>query len=102
MLGKRYAEYSEKAVERHLADVVKCLGGVCLKYTNANMAGYPDRLVCLPGGRTVWVELKSRGEKPRLLQLMRHKELRRLGFDVRVLDSRAAVDACVAEWRAEL
>jgi len=102
VLGKRYAEYSEKAVERHLADAVKGLGGVCLKYANANMVGYPDRLVCLPGGRIVWVELKSRGEKPRLLQLMRHIELRRLGFDVRVLDSRAAVDACVAEWRAEL
>lgn len=102
IIGKLHAEYSEKVVERHLTERVKALGGVCLKYANANMAGYPDRLVCLPGGRLVWVELKSHGIKPRLLQSLRHAELQRLGFDVRVLDSKAAVDACIAEWRTEL
>ena len=40
----QHAEVSEKAIERYLCDVVKKLGGVCLKYSNANMVGYPDRV----------------------------------------------------------
>ena len=39
-----HADVSEKAIERYLCDVVKKLGGVCLKYSNANMVGYPDAL----------------------------------------------------------
>ena len=56
----RHADVSEKAIERYLCDQVKNLGGVCLKYSSANTAGYPDRVALLPGGRTIWIELKSK------------------------------------------
>ena len=52
----RHADVSEKAIERYLRDQVKNLGGVCLKYSSANTAGYPDRVALLPGGRTIWIE----------------------------------------------
>lgn len=35
----------------------------------------------------VFVELKSEGIKPRKLQLIRHEELRTLGFKVFVIDT---------------
>ena len=68
------------------------MGGRCLKYSNSGETGYPDRLVLLPPGKVIWVELKSRGKKPTRQQLIRHDELRQLGFDVRVIDSREGVD----------
>ena len=50
------------------------------------MDGMPDRLVLLPHGRFCFVEVKAPGEKPRPLQVHKHKQLRRLGFKVYVLD----------------
>lgn len=92
----RHADVSEKALEAYLARRVRALGGVCIKYANAAEAGYPDRVALLPGGVTVWVELKSRGCRPRILQEMRHRQMRRLGHRVAVCDSREAIDALLA------
>ena len=74
----------EKQIERKLYDEVKKIEGMCLKQTG--MAGIPDRLVLLPGGRCAFVELKAPGEKPRKLQLMRMKQLKKLGFKCFVID----------------
>ena len=87
-----HAEVSEKAIEKYLFDRVKELGGVCLKYSNPNMAGYPDRVVLLPGGKTIWIELKSKGKKPTKLQKIRIASLKLLGHQVFVIDSRETVD----------
>ncbi len=97
----RHAEVSEKAIERYLARQVKAIGGVCLKYSNANMAGYPDRLVCLPGGRVAWVELKSKGRKPTKIQAARMAELEGMGHEVHTVDTRQGVDGLVSAWREE-
>lgn len=86
-----HAQVSEKALEAYLVKRVHSLGGVALKYSNPNQAGFPDRLVLLPG-RTLWVELKSAGEKPRPLQIQRHEQLRSLGQEVYVADSRDKID----------
>lgn len=67
-------------------------GGLALKYANANQTGYPDRLVLLPGGRLVFVEVKTKGRKPTTLQSLRHDQLRGLGFPVFVIDSVGALD----------
>jgi len=78
---------SEKTLERSLAEEVRRHGGICLKLQGNMYAGMPDRLILLPGGRAVFVELKSEGIKPRKLQLIRHEELRALGFKVFVIDT---------------
>lgn len=89
----RYAEESEKSIETYLVRKVKSAGGLCLKFTSHVETGYPDRLLLMPGGRLAWVEVKSKGRKPRALQSLRMGELSRLGFSVRVADSKAKVDA---------
>ena len=38
----RHSELSEKSIERYLFDRVRQSGGVCLKYSNPNMGGYPE------------------------------------------------------------
>ncbi len=82
----------EKDIERHLRAEAKKHGGMALKFVSPGMAGVPDRIVLLPGGRVVFAELKSPGKKPRPLQLKRHGELRRLGFDVMVIDGKEQIN----------
>ncbi len=93
----KHSEVSEKAIEKYLFDEVKQMGGVCLKYSNPNMAGYPDRVVLLPNGVTVWIELKSKSKKPTKLQEIRIASLKGLGHRVFVIDSKEAVDTVLNE-----
>lgn len=74
----------EKQIERKLTEEVKKLNGMCLKQTS--LAGIPDRLILLPGGKMAFVELKAPGEKPRKLQQVRIKQLRKMGFMCFVVD----------------
>jgi len=90
-----HAEVSEKAIERYLVDSVKRLGGVCLKYSNQNMTGYPDRIILLPGAITIWVELKSKDKHATKLQKIRHESLNNLGYDVYICDSKESVDNAI-------
>lgn len=93
-----HSEVSEKAIEKYLVEKVKAIGGVCLKYSNPNMDGYPDRLVVLPGGLIRWVELKSKTKKPTRLQTLRHKQLADMGHDVFVIDCKNNVDYLISIW----
>ncbi len=77
----------EKIIEQKLVSEVKARGGICPKWVSPGFEGVPDRLVFLPEGHFGMVEVKAPGQKPRPLQLSRHRLLRRLGFKVYVLDS---------------
>ena len=82
----------EKAIEAVLVKEVKKRGGICPKFTSPGMDGMPDRLVLLPHGRFCFVEVKAPGEKPRPLQAYRHRQLRRLGCKVYVLDGTEQIE----------
>lgn len=76
----------ERDVEQALRQQVEKKGGLCLKFISPGWSGAPDRLCLFPGGKMCFVEVKRPGEKPRPLQAARHMVLKRLGFDVVVLD----------------
>lgn len=90
-----HADVSEKSIERYLVEQAKQNGLLCLKYSNPNMVGYPDRLLVLPGGGVVWVELKSKGRKPTKIQQMRMSELTGMGHLVKVIDNKADIDELI-------
>lgn len=92
-----HALLSEKALEAYLVKRVKMLGGIALKYSNPTYTGFPDRLLLLPGGRTAWCELKSRGKKPRAVQQARIQQLRELGQVVYVVSSRDEIERVITE-----
>lgn len=94
-----HAEVSEKAIEKYLIEQAEANGLLCLKYSNPNMVGYPDRLLVLPGGSVVWVELKSKGRKPTKIQQIRIAGLRRRGHYVWVIDNRKSVDSLMEKYR---
>ncbi len=78
---------SEKRLEAKLVKEVKRLGGHALKFHSSAETGFPDRLIILKKGKTLWVELKSTGRKPTKLQNFRIKALKELGHTVEVVDS---------------
>lgn len=82
----------EKEIEERLRKVVKKSGGIALKFTSPGFAGVPDRLVLMPGGQAIFIELKAPGKKARPLQMARHEMLRRLGFPVYVIDSMEGIE----------
>jgi hypothetical protein len=83
---------SEKAIERYLCLRVAEKGGICLKYSNPNQAGYPDRVIILPKGKTIWVELKSKGQHPSKIQLSRFAKMEALEHKVYICDCMEDVD----------
>lgn len=78
---------SEKYLEKKLVERVEAVGGMCIKIHNPYYRGLPDRLVIMPDGGTVWVELKTKGKKPTKLQQLAHEELRKREQVVYVIDS---------------
>ena len=89
----------EKIIEQKLVKAAKDMGGISPKFTSPGFDGMPDRLVLLPGGHMAFVEVKALGEKPRPLQLARHKLLRGLGFKVYVLDDEQQIGGLLDEIR---
>lgn len=85
----------EKTIEQKLVTAVKKHGGICPKFVSPGFDGMPDRILLLPHGRFAFVEVKAPGEKPRPLQLARHRLLRRLGFKVYVLDSEEQIGGII-------
>ena len=49
----------ESTIEARLAREVRKLGGLCYKFTSPGAPGVPDRIIILPGGLVVFVELKT-------------------------------------------
>lgn len=88
----------EKDIESYFRDEVKKVGGKAYKWVSPGNSGVPDRLVCLPGGAVIPVELKAPGRKPTPLQEKRHAELRKLGIEVYVLDTKEKVNDFIEYW----
>jgi hypothetical protein len=87
---------TEDAVERHLLRQVAAARGKTMKVRF--MRGWPDRVVLLPGGKLVFVELKRPvGGVFEPLQLRIHKMLDGLGFTVAVCHNKNAVDNFMKE-----
>ena len=81
----------ESRIEALLVRKIKQAGGWALKLVSPGNDGVPDRLVLLPGGRVIFVELKTDTGTLSPLQEFVHGRLRRLGMDVRVLYGRDQV-----------
>lgn len=91
----------EKEIEQYLVSEVRKAGGKAYKFVSPGNTGVPDRIAVFPGGKIYFVELKAPGGKVRPQQAARFRELERLGFPIRVLDSIDGVDDFIARETAE-
>ena len=88
---------SESKLEKRLVSEVKRIGGSAPKWTSPGNRGVPDRLVILPGGRTIYVEMKAPGKPLEPLQFRWAKILRNMGHQVYKIDSNEDIDKFINE-----
>ena len=72
----------EKSLEMKRRRRVKLMGCLCLKFVSPGYVGVPDRMIMVPGGKVLFVELKKPGKKERPRQEYVHTLFRRFGFEV--------------------
>lgn len=89
---------SEKYIERKLVELCKRQGALCIKLITSQFIGLPDRMCLFSGGRIVFIEIKTTGEKPRKIQVNVHKTIRSLGFRVEVIDSMQSLLKLLADY----
>ena len=82
----------ESLIESYLVRSVESVGGIAYKFVSPGRRGAPDRMVLLPGGVIVFVEVKATGMLPKSHQAREHTRMRELGQTVLVLDSLQAID----------
>ena len=81
----------EREIEAYFVKRVKEAGGLQRKFVSPGHRGVPDRIVV--HFRSVYfVELKALGKPLRPDQKREHAKLTAVGADVRVIDSKEAVD----------
>lgn len=91
----------EKDIEKLFRDEIKKAGGKAYKFTSPGNDGVPDRIVMLPGGRIVFVELKTDTGKLSRLQELQCRQIAELGQTVRVLHGLAEVRNFFLEFGLE-
>lgn len=76
----------ETEIEQKLTAIARRHGGKCLKWVCPGWSGVPDRILLLPGGRIIFVELKRpKGGVLAKRQKWWRRELKRLDFDAYVV-----------------
>ena len=83
----------ESLIEQHLVREVNRRDGLCLKFNSQSMTG----IILMKNGTVGFVEVKQKGKKPRPLQELRMKQLRRLGFKVYTLDEKEKIGEILDE-----
>lgn len=83
---------TEKQIELKLVEGVKALGGIAYKFVSPGNVGVPDRLVILPGGSVIFVELKTETGRLGVMQRCQIARLRDHGAEVHVIWGRAGAD----------
>lgn len=87
----------ESALERQLVREVKRIGGLAPKWVSPGNRGVPDRLVILPNGLTVYVEMKAPGKQLEPLQEHWKRKLLKLGQRHYKIDSLEDVTSFIRE-----
>ena len=91
----------ESKIEARLVREVRKRGGLCYKFVSPGNPGVPDRIVILPGGRTVYIELKTEIGRLSKVQKWQREEIQKRGADIRVLKGMDQVLEFLKEVDAE-
>jgi len=87
---------SEKTLEAKFRKACESRGWMAIKLLAQLHRGLPDRLVLAPFGLAFFAEIKTTGKKPIKLQKHCHAQLRKLGFQVFIIDSTTSLEQAVA------
>lgn len=87
----------ESKIEDKLRRLLQRRGAMVWKFVSPGQAGVPDRLVILPGGRCVFIELKTETGRLSPVQKVVIDRMRAQGCDVRVVHGWAEAKAVADE-----
>lgn len=82
----------ESEIEKYFKWRIERMGGKTWKFTSPGVSGVVDRIAALPDGRTLWVELKTKGGKLSELQKRHGLELIKLNQLYKVLWTKEQID----------
>jgi len=90
---------SEKLLEKNLKDAVeKTLKGFSFKLLATHITGLPDRICLLPEGRIFFAEIKTTKKTAGKRQILVHKQLKKLGFRVEIIDRTEQIKKLISEY----
>jgi hypothetical protein len=96
MKNSKREDITEKWVETELRKRVESAEGMCIKLYCMTVSGLPDRLILMPGSRAYLVETKciknGKPTEPSAIQRWMHIKLKKLGFNVWVINDRDSID----------
>lgn len=76
---------SESKIQTAIRNKLTKQGWIVIKLIQTSFNGIPD-LLCLKDGKAVFIEVKKEGGKASALQLHRHQQLRKAGFECLIID----------------
>jgi Holliday junction resolvase-like predicted endonuclease len=82
----------ESEIEKYFIWAVQRMGGITYKFRSPTQRGVTDRIACLPGGVTWFVELKAPNGKLSALQQLHAKNLQTLQQNYACLWSTEHID----------
>lgn len=85
---------NESEIERYFVWTVQRMGGVTYKFRALNCKGVSDRIACLPGGATWFVELKAPNGRLSPLQRKFAEDMVQLNQNYACLWNKSEID----EW----
>ncbi len=74
----------ESRIENYLKRQVDKIGGRAYKWNPTGVIGLPDRMVLLPGGKVIFVELNAPGKKLEKFKNIGLESLENLDFKLNV------------------
>lgn len=92
---------SEKSIEQYLQQRAKAVGWLCFKFVSPNNRGVPDRIVILPDGETVYIEVKRMTGTLSALQQRMIKKIQDQKARVWVVWSREQIDQRIESWELD-
>lgn len=92
----------EKDIERWLGNQLKKMGCIYMKFVSPGNDGVPDRIIIVPGGAAVFVELKSTTGKLMANQRVQISRLRKQGALVFVITGKTDAELFVDDLKRVL
>lgn len=92
----------ERDIEKKLLNAVRNMGGEAFKWVSPGNDGVPDRIVMLPGGRLIFVELKADRGRLSSVQKIQIRRIQKLGQDVEVVQGMDGLEEFLERIRNEV
>ena len=92
----------ERDIEKKMLNAVRKMGGEAFKWVSPGNDGVPDRIVMLPGGRLIFVELKADRGRLSSVQKIQIRRIQKLGQDVEVVQGMDGLEEFLERIRKEV